>query len=463
MVHHSLEQLTRLAGGADNQPLPVGHQLTFGNGRHPLEVFQVGCRNQLVEVFQSHLVPGQNDDVLGEAVGLAAQGAQLLHFRVHGLQGVYPPLMEHFPEGDQHIAHRGGIVAGSVVVEGGQVQMLRHNVQLVFAQARQQILGQDQGVHVGGVKVQPHLFASCPDEADVEFRVVGGQGSSVHEFQEFRQGVLQLGGILQHLVGDAGKADDLRRQAAVGVHEGLEPLGDLAVFQHHRADLRDGLPIHLQAGGLNIEADEFVVQPAVPPAVDGDAVVHVVDEVSLHAVEDLDLVPGGMPGVREGLGYAVIRDGNGGMAPADGLLDDLLRVRQGVHIAHFRVEMQLHALHRGGILPFLVLDDVDVVGIQLNVLAVPGRLHLALHAQPHTGIDLPIQPLGLLLRQVFVDGHGAGVVRHFHMEPPHTGPPGLHTFHGEHLAAYRGIAHFQIQRLHFHGLDLDGVAHQDRP
>ena len=49
--------------------------------------------------------------------------------------------MEHFPERDQHIAHRGGIVAGPVVVEGGQVQMLRHNVQLVFAQARQQVLG----------------------------------------------------------------------------------------------------------------------------------------------------------------------------------------------------------------------------------------------------------------------------------------------------------------------------------
>ena len=290
-----------------------------------------------------------------------------------------------------------------------------------------------------------------------------GQGASVHEFQEFRQGVLQLGSILQHLVGDAGKADDLRRQAAVGVYKGLEPLGNLAVFQHHRADFRNGLPIHLQAGGFNIEADELIVQSAVSPAMDGDAVIHVVDEVSLHAVEDLDLVPGGMPGVREGLGHAVIRDGNGGMAPADSLLDDLLRVRQGVHIAHFRVEMQLHPLHLGGVLPLLVLDNVDVVGIELNVLAVPGRLHLALNAQPHTGIDLPIQALGFLFRQVFMDGHGAGVVRHLHMEPPHTGPPGLHTFHGKHLAAYRGIAHFQIQRLHFHGLDLDGVAHQDRP
>ena len=371
--------------------------------------------------------------------------------------------MEHFPEGNQHVAHRGGIVAGPVVVEGGQIQMLRHNIQFVFGQLRQQVLGQNQGVHIGGVKFQTHLFAACPDKPDVEFRVVGGQGPTVDEFQKFRQGILQLGGVLQHFIRDAGETDDLRRQAAVGVYEGLEPFADLAVFQHHRADFRNGLPIHLQAGGLNIEADEFVVQPAVPPAVDGNAVVHVVDKIPLHAIEDLDLVPGGVPRVREGLGHTVIRDGNGGMAPADGLLDDLLRVRQGVHIAHFRVEMQLHALHRGGILPFLVLDNVDVVGIELNVLAVPGRLHLALNAQPHTGIDLPIQALGFLFRQVFMDGHGAGVVRHLHMEPPHTGPPGLHTFHGEHLAAYRGIAHFQIQRLHFHGLDLDGVAHQDRP
>ena len=128
VIHHSLEQLAGFAGGADDQALPMGHQLTFWDGRHPLEIFQVGGGNQLVEVFQPYLVPGQNDDVLGETVGLAAQGPQLFHFPIHRLQGVNSPLMEHPPEGDQHVAHRGGIVAGPVVIEGGQVQMVRHNV-----------------------------------------------------------------------------------------------------------------------------------------------------------------------------------------------------------------------------------------------------------------------------------------------------------------------------------------------
>lgn len=70
--------------------------------------------------------------MLGEAVGLVPQGTQFLHLAVDGLEGVHPFFAEHFPKGNQHIAHRGRVVAGPVVVEGGQVQMLRHNVQLVI-------------------------------------------------------------------------------------------------------------------------------------------------------------------------------------------------------------------------------------------------------------------------------------------------------------------------------------------
>ena len=58
---------------------------------------------------------------------------------------------------------------------------------------------------------------------------------------------------------------------------------------------------------------------------------------------ELDIF-GGVPRIREGLGHAVIRNGNGGMAPTNRLLDGLLGIRQGIHIAHLRVEVQLHTL-----------------------------------------------------------------------------------------------------------------------
>ena len=461
MVRHGPEQLAGLAGGAHDDALPVLQQQALGDGGHPLEVLQVGGGDHLVQILQPHLVSGDEDDVLGEAVGLAAQGPQLLHFPVHRLEGMDAPLVEHLPEGDQHIAHGGGVVAGPVVVEGGQLQPVRHDVQLVLSQVRQQVLRQDQGVHIGGREVQPHLPAPRPDKADVELGVVGRQRPAVHELQKFRQGLLQLGSVLQHVVSDAGEADDLRRQPPVGVDEGLEPVGDLAVFQHHGADLRNGLPVHLEARGLDVEAHELPVQGAVLGTVDHNPVVDVVDEVSLHAVEDLDLVPGGVPGVREGLGHAVVRDGDGRVAPPDGLLDHLLRVRQGVHVAHLGVEVQLHPLFRGGILPLGVLRQLDVVGVQLNVLAVPGGLHLALDAQPHAGLDGALQLLGLLLRQVLLDGDGVGVIRHVEAQPPHAGAPGLPALEGKHLPRHGGIPHLQVQDLHGHRLDSDGAAHQD--
>ena len=128
MVHNGPEQLTRLAGGAHDDALPVLHQQALGDGGHPLEVFQVGGGDHLIQVFQARFVPGNEDDVLGKAVGLIAQGPQLLHLRVYRLEGVDAPLMEHLPERDEHIAHGGRVVAGPVVVKGGQVQMLRHDV-----------------------------------------------------------------------------------------------------------------------------------------------------------------------------------------------------------------------------------------------------------------------------------------------------------------------------------------------
>src|SRR5699024_4409640 len=71
---------------------------------------------------------------------------------------------------------------------------------------------------------------------------------------------------------------------------------DLAVPDDHGADLRNGLPLHLETGGLDVEGHVFICKGKVLVTMDGDAVVQVVDEVALHAVEELD-VPGGVPGV----------------------------------------------------------------------------------------------------------------------------------------------------------------------
>ena len=51
------------------------------------------------------------------------------------------------------------------------------------------------------------------------------------------------------------------------------------------------------------------------------------------------------------------------------------------------MQVQLHPLLRGRVLAALMGNLHDMVGLELNVLAVTGQLRLPLHPQPHTGGD----------------------------------------------------------------------------
>ena len=385
--------------------------------------------------------------MLGEAGGLAALGPQLQHLAVNLLETVDPQLLFHFlKKRDEHIAHHGRIIGSAVVVEGGQLQMLRHDVQLILVQLRQQVLRQNERVHIRRVEVQPHLAAASPNEADVKLRVVGRQRPAVHKLQECRQRLLQLRRVRQHGIGDAGQADDLRRQPPVGIHEGLEPLGDLAVLQHHGADLGDGLPRHLQARGLDVKAYDLIGEGLILRPVDGDTVVQIVDEIPLYAVEDLDLALfAGIPCLGERLHRAVVRDGDGGVAPGRRLRHHLAHIGQGVHGAHLGMEMQLHTLLRGGILPALVPDTHDAEGLELDILSVEGQGQLALHPQPHPVADGVTQHLGVLRVHVLPHRYGPVLVGHVEVQAPLTGPPRLVALHAEHTSLHHRRAHFQAQ------------------
>ncbi len=299
-VRQCLKQFSRLAGRADDQTLPMGHQLSFGDDRPLVEIFQVGQGDQLEQVLQPQLVFRQQDDVLGSAVDLAAAGPQLQHLAVDLLEpGDAQFLLHLFEKGNQHVAYHGRIVAGPVVVESRQIQILGHNVQLELVELRQKILGQDQRIHISGRKNKSRRGAAPADEADVKLRVVGRQRPSVDEPQERLQRLPWLRGVTQHGVGDARQTYDIRRQRPTRIHKGLEPVGDLAVFQHHGADLRDGVFVHIQACGLNVKADDLVCKGLVLAAVYHHPIVQVVDKIALHAVKYFYFTVRFMPGIRE--------------------------------------------------------------------------------------------------------------------------------------------------------------------
>ena len=466
-VCHRLEQLSGLAGGAHDQPLPVLYQLVLGDQGEAFQIFQVGHGDQLVEVFQSHLVFRDKNDVLGLPVGVAPfpQGR---HGVVDCLEGVDVQFFFHaLEEVGQEQAAGGGVVTGPVVLEGGEPQVLRHDVQLIFSQLRQQVLGQDQRIHVGRIEVQSLLAAPLPDKADVELRVVRHQRPPVSEGEKIFQSLGGLGRALEHLVRDAGEGDDLVAEVPLRVHEGLKPVRDLPAADDHRANFGNGLLADLQAGGLNVEGYVFIGKGRILGPVDGDAVVQVVDEVPLHAVEDLDVL-GGVPRIREPLDHAVVRDGDGGVAPGLRPHDDVPRRSrlgteggEGIHVGEGGVGVELHPLDLRLVLTHLVGVGGDVLGVQQDVAAVPVELDVPLDLHPQAGLHVLLQPGLFLLLQILGHPDGGLEVRHVEGQAEDPRAAGLVEVGKEHLPRHHHVAHLGIQSLH--GLDraLDGNAHDD--
>ena len=314
----------------------------------------------MVEISQAHLVLGQNNDVPGVTVHDPALGPQIFHLLIDLLQVVNAQLFLHFThKGIHDEAACDGIVRRPVVLEVWQAQGIGHNVQLEFIQLRQHILGQNQRICCRISVWQSLAAALRPDEAGVEVGVVGNQDPVSHKVQEFGQHLLNGGSALEHFIRNAGELNDLLFQLPVWVYKGLEPVQFFPTPHQHSADLDDPVILRAETCGLQIKGHIGFVKSHVPIPMDHNAVVHIVDVVPFHTVENFDILigagylrlGGSLHGIREGLGYAVVRNGNGPMAPGGSLLHGGGGIRQSIHVAHGGVQMELHALaYLGGIL-----------------------------------------------------------------------------------------------------------------
>ena len=400
--------------------------------------------------------------MLGLAAGLAP-GTQPGHSRIDLLEGMYTPVPQHLEERYQHIAHRSRVVIGPVVVEGRQVQVLRHDVQLVLAQLRQQVLGQNQRVDGGAVEGAAHAAAPLGDEAHVELRIVGGQRAVSHEVQK---GVysLRLGGRSpQHLVGDAGKLGDLAGQRPFGIGKRGELLHHLPVPQYHRSDLGDYIPPLVQTGSLNVETDDITRKVLFLVPVYHHPVVHVIDEVRLHAVKHLDLL-GRVPCVGECLGHAVVGDGDGPMAPRLRPLDHVLvrprlgaHLGEGIHGGHGGVQVELHPLLRRVVGLHGLGALHDGVGLQHHVAGEAVDVQLALDHQMLALLHPVHNALPLVTGEKLGHPHRAGIVRHIEAHHPCAPLFQLPVIHGKYVSFDDDGSHVQLQGAHGDALPLDFV------
>ena len=472
-VQNGLEQLARLTGRADDQALPQLQQLGFRDAGHPLEIFQIGIGNQVIQVAKANLILGQNDDMPCVPVRDAALGPQGRHTAVDLLEGMDVQFLFHPGHEPVHDEAAGnGIVRSPVVIEVRQAQGIGHDIQLEFVQLGQHILREDQGIRCRIGIGQPLSGARGPDKAGVKIRIVGNQNSSVHKFQEFRQDLFDFRCTLQHLIRNTGELHDLLFQGTLGVYKGLEPVQLFAVLHDNGADLYDPVICRAQARGFQVEGHILVAKANILLSVDHNTVIHIINIVPFYTVEDLDVLVGsgnlclggGLHGIREGLCHAVVRNGNGLVAPGRSLLDGGCGIGQSIHITHGGVQMELYPLAVGRrILPLGQNAGHHGIGLEDHIVFKPVLDQFALNPKDAAELHIIQNGLGLLGLQEAGDTDGIGVVRHVELHYPGIALGQLLVLNGKNLALHDDGTHIQIQVLHGHsrtaeGLSVEGIA-----
>lgn len=153
VCHHCLKQFARLTGRADDNSLPPLCKLALGNTRYALIVAEVGIGDQPVEVAQSCIVLGIQDDMPGLQRCDSVAGLHAGHCCID-LRHVGDLLfLQHLKESLQHIAHRHGVVHRTVVVKVRRTQGVRYHVELIFVQSRQKPLRHHQCIKIGRIKL----------------------------------------------------------------------------------------------------------------------------------------------------------------------------------------------------------------------------------------------------------------------------------------------------------------------
>ena len=141
----------------------------------------------------------------------------------------------------ENISQNLGVVAGAVMVERRQLQVLRHGVELYTAQLRQHHAADGNGIDICVIKSESASVRGRFEESRVEARVVRDEHRLAREFIELFYRFLLRGRVSYHIVPDTGKFGYLRRYFHLRICEGIERVDYLTVLYPYRAYLGDAV------------------------------------------------------------------------------------------------------------------------------------------------------------------------------------------------------------------------------
>ena len=251
VAQQCLIKLSRLAGAADQQSVPVLQKNAL---RHPWPssvIFQMGLAHQLVEIDPSRLVSCKNNRMicgqfLDRIYGDASVPVQLVHVK-------NIPLSQHFHELHKNLRRACRVVHRPVMMGKRDSHRFCHRIQLEPVQRRQEESRHPHSIYIGKFPRKPLSFTVFDNKAHIKIRVVSNHHRIPAEFQEFRQYGMNVRGVHDHGIIDAGKLLDPIGNRNLRIYKSGKTICDGAVFHFHRADLDNLAGQRRKSCGLDIK------------------------------------------------------------------------------------------------------------------------------------------------------------------------------------------------------------------
>jgi hypothetical protein len=150
-----------------------------------------------------------------------------------------------------------GIIQGPVTTLGGDSEMADQILQAVGGQSRKGLPAQFYRAQKGAAEGEAQVPEGLPDEMVVEAGVVGHKYRMFQAEDDFPGHFMEIGGILDHLLGDPGHTGYVWRDTHAGVDQAGPGLDNFPSIVENDADLRNFIPIRATAGRFNVHNGIF--------------------------------------------------------------------------------------------------------------------------------------------------------------------------------------------------------------
>ena len=236
VINDSAHELPRLARSADDKTLSVLFKHRFRHSGHLAIVVKISERNELIQVFESHLIFNQQNLVVWRQAKRICRRAHVILQIAEAADLCRLHFFLHFKV--DHRKHL-GIVTRAVMIEFAEIKIFGKRLKLMVFQVGVEMARERNRIKISVFKREITVFRRRTDKADIKIGIVCDQKTLAHKLEEFGQHFPNDTRILYHIIGDARERNDLLGDRHFGVDKGIISRQNLAVFHLYRADLGD--------------------------------------------------------------------------------------------------------------------------------------------------------------------------------------------------------------------------------